>query len=245
MKQIDVTIPNEDQNEPVNQGKFPESPVVVNGAMLTGHPDVHPADAETWRKWSRMRRAQLWQAVALHCQLDPDRMTLRSIRFSDNLPSVSNARLYQERIVMARQYVKDGVIESEGDPDAEYDLRRVLLTDYAQWAITLEMPLPPEFPRVLMPKIIKHEPTSKWPWGSHDTVLLRHLAEAANHFWKPVSEGGNYDPERPITAKSNAAIEAWLMKRGVSERMAKAIPTILHADDMPDGPRTQHRKKVG
>lgn len=77
-------------------------------------------------------------------------MSLRSIKYCDICPSESNAHLYQERIVVARQYVKDGVIESEGDPDAEYDLRRVLLADYAQWAKTLEMPLPPEFPQVAM-----------------------------------------------------------------------------------------------
>lgn len=245
MKQIEETTPNGHQHESVYRGRSPASPVVGNSNMPTGHPDLHLADADTWRKWSRMRRAALWQAVALHCQLDPDRMNLRSIKYFDIYPSESNAHLYQERIVVARQYVRDGIIDSHGHPDAEYDLKQVMLPDYAQWAQSLEMPLPPEFPRVLMLKTIKHESTSKWPWGSHDTALLAHLAAAANHFWKPVSEGGNYDPERPVTAKSNDAIEAWLIKRGVSQRMARAIPTILHADDMPEGPRTQYRKKVG
>lgn len=242
MKRIPEATPDEHQHEPVNQGKFLESPVVVNGKMLTGHLALHLADADTWRKWSRMRRAQLWKAVALHCDLDPDRMTHRSIKYGDNFPSESNGRLYQERIVVARQYVKDGIIDSDGDPDAEYDLRYVVLSDYAHWAQALEMPLPPEFPRVLMSKAVKQEPAHKWPWGTHDTVMLGHLVAAANHFWKPVSEGGNYDPERPTTAKSNKVVAAWLFQRTNSDNISKAMATILRADNLPPGPRTTRRK---
>lgn len=244
VKQIDETTPNGHKHEPVNQGDFLESPIIVNGAMLAGHPGVHLADSETWRKWSRMRLACLWEAVALHCYLDPHPryMTKNTISSSSETQAGSAARLFQERFAIARHHGSDGTLKIRGLSSDDFRDRGVRLSDYAQWAQGLDMTLPPHFPTTPTTNLTT---PAMWPWGTHDTVLLGHLAATAHHFWKPVSEGGNYDPERPITAKSNDVITAWLMKRGVSENMAKAIPTLLHADDMAKGPRATHRKKVG
>ena len=71
----------------------------------------------------------------------------------------------------------------------------------------------------------------KWPWGSHDTKLLRDLGAAAERFWK------NYDPSDPTTAPTNRWVIDWLKERGVSERTAGAMATILRADGLPTGPR--------
>jgi len=241
VKRIPETTPDEHQHEPVNQGKFLESPVIVNGAMLTGRPDVHLADSETWRKWSRMRLACLWEAVALHCYLDPHPryMSKTTITTFTNAPPGSAARLYQERLSIAHHHGLDGTLKLRGTPDEDYRDRGVRLSDYAQWAQGLGMTLPQHFPTTPTSNLTAPD---KWPWGTHDTVLLGHLAAAANHFWKSVSEGGSYDPERPITAKSNDVVIPWLEKRGVSGRIAKAMATILRADNLPPGPRTTHRK---
>ena len=72
---------------------------------------------------------------------------------------------------------------------------------------------------------------AKWPWGSHETELLRHLAAAADRWWK------NYDPSDLTTAHTNQQVIDWLKQRGVSERTAEAMATILRADGLPPGPR--------
>jgi len=74
---------------------------------------------------------------------------------------------------------------------------------------------------------------TKWPWGEHETKLLRTLAGAAKRFWV------NYAPGEPDTAPTNAAVVQFLEKSGVSGNIAQAMATILRADDLPAG-----RKKV-
>ena len=71
----------------------------------------------------------------------------------------------------------------------------------------------------------------KWPWGDHETELLRHLEAAAVRFWK------NWDPDEPDTAPLNDEVEVWLKSRGVSDRIAKAIASILRPDGLRTGPR--------
>jgi len=70
---------------------------------------------------------------------------------------------------------------------------------------------------------------TKWPWGEHETKLLRTLADAAKRFWV------NYEPGEPDTAPTNADVADFLKKRGVSERLAAAMATILRADNLPAG----------
>ncbi len=72
---------------------------------------------------------------------------------------------------------------------------------------------------------------SKWPWGDHETELLRKLAEAVGKFWKL------YDPTDTTTAPKNKAIVDWLTEQGVAERNAQVMATILRADNLPTGPR--------
>lgn len=70
-----------------------------------------------------------------------------------------------------------------------------------------------------------------WPWGTHETALLRHLAAAAKRFWV------NHDPSDLGTAPTNAAVVDWLRERGVAQRTAEVIATLLRADGLPTGPR--------
>lgn len=76
-------------------------------------------------------------------------------------------------------------------------------------------------------------PGGRWPWGAHETDLLSHLAGAAERYW------ARYDPSDPTTAPLSADVEKWLEERGVSRKSAKAIATILRADDVRSGPRKQ------
>jgi hypothetical protein len=71
----------------------------------------------------------------------------------------------------------------------------------------------------------------KWPWGGHDTQLLRHLAAAGDRFWK------YYDPSDPATAPTNKQVTDWLVEQGVARRNAEVMATVLRTDDLPPGPR--------
>ncbi|MRW83024.1 hypothetical protein GJ698_02830 [Pseudoduganella sp. FT26W] len=70
-----------------------------------------------------------------------------------------------------------------------------------------------------------------FPWGQHNTVLLSRLAEAAMQFWSL------YDPDEPSTAPTNDQVRMWLVERGVTERIADAMATILRADGLRSGRR--------
>lgn len=73
---------------------------------------------------------------------------------------------------------------------------------------------------------------SAWPWGAHHTEALGHLEAAARRFWKL------YDPADADTAPTNKQVSEWLQKeRGLSQKMADAIASILRADGLPTGPR--------
>jgi hypothetical protein len=73
---------------------------------------------------------------------------------------------------------------------------------------------------------------TRWPWGNHHTLALGHLEAAANHWWKP------HDPADTAKAPTNEKISAWLQKeRGLSQKMADSIASILRPDDLSTGPR--------
>ncbi len=73
---------------------------------------------------------------------------------------------------------------------------------------------------------------SKWPWGDHETELLRQLAAAAERFWK------RYDPSDRTTAPRNEEVSDWLEMQGVAKRTATVMATVLRAEGLPTGPRT-------
>lgn len=74
-------------------------------------------------------------------------------------------------------------------------------------------------------------PPTHWPWGSFETAKLRRLVAAVQKFWV------NYDPAEPDTAPTNVQVAAWLSEQGESPNLAKAMATMLRADDLKPGRR--------
>ena len=72
---------------------------------------------------------------------------------------------------------------------------------------------------------------SGWPWGTHETKLLRELAAAAERFWML------YDSTDATTAPTNETVSKWLEDRGVSNRTAETMASILRPDGLRPGPR--------
>ena len=70
--------------------------------------------------------------------------------------------------------------------------------------------------------------SGRWPWGAHETDLLRKFAEAGKKFWS------NYKPTDPTTAPTNASVSKWLSaERAVVDRTAEVMAQILRADGVP------------
>jgi hypothetical protein len=70
-----------------------------------------------------------------------------------------------------------------------------------------------------------------YPWGDHNTLLLTELSNAALKFWSL------YDPSDPATAPTNDQVAHWLIGRGVAERTANVMATILRRDGLKMGRR--------
>lgn len=79
--------------------------------------------------------------------------------------------------------------------------------------------------------ITKTDPPITYPWGTHTTHLLNQLSAAATKFWSL------YDPADATTAPTNEQVAQWLVERGVAERTANVIATILRTDGLKMGRR--------
>lgn len=110
----------------------------------------------------------------------------------------------------------------------------IALGDAAEWARENGFTVRDEILELLPPDATQSPPPGsggKWPWGDHETELLRHLAAAAERFWT------NHDPKQPDTAPTNDQVRDWLVSRGVSKYLAASIASILRADNLPAGRR--------
>jgi len=71
-----------------------------------------------------------------------------------------------------------------------------------------------------------------WPWGTHHTEALGHLEAAARKWWLL------YDPTDRTTAPTNDMVSEWLQnERGLSQKMADSLASILRPSDLPTGRR--------
>ena len=125
---------------------------------------------------------------------------------------------------------------ADGAADGERTVVKV--ADFAAWADGMGWNLPSEFPRtqadaVAYPVAAEGLQTggAGWPWGNHETELLRKLAATAAKFWT------NYDPTDNTTAPTNQAVAGWLKEQGVADRVAEIMAQILRPDGLPTGLR--------
>lgn len=192
------------------------------GAQV-GNPD--------WYYWTNLADVELSGAVALSCGIDPNHLDLRpqyvQAQSGDHDP-------YRTRLRIAESHVAAGTLPHEKrrnyyDKDACF----VKLGVFRTWGELLPQPFtfPNEFPKAMQTVERVARVAGHWPWGNHETELLRKLAAAADKFWKL------YDPSDATTAPTNDAVVAWLTGQGVAERNAQVMATILRADKLRTGPR--------
>lgn len=186
-------------------------------------------DAIDWGYWANLADVESCDACILSCEFDP------RIISGNTLPQYLSDKLKR------RSSIVDSHIKAHTLPIARYhhDYTKgsnfpvyVRLGDFRAWGEALPAPFtfPDEFPKAATPEPAAPA-ANRWPWGDHETKLLRKLAAAGEKFWKP------YDPNDPTTALTNEDVVAWLKEQGVAERNAQVMATILRADGLSPGPR--------
>lgn len=180
-----------------------------------------------WEYWSKQKQARLWQAVALACNFDPFQFSNFGEPKLDKLfariPEQFNDLLSKAKTTLGNPELKPIAFSTEGSEESEIELSK-----FGAWIKSIRYPVPDYFPwqdHVSLPL------SREWPWGTYETELLRHLAGAANRFWK------NYDPNDHSTAPINQDVMNWLIQQGVASRTAEIMATILRADKLPHGRR--------
>jgi hypothetical protein len=114
-------------------------------------------------------------------------------------------------------------------PQSRFEQQRFSRGAIHRWLNEIDMPSVYAFVPFVRETI---KTFTEWPWGTHHTEALGHLGAAAMRWWTL------YDPSEPDTAPTNKQVAEWLQtERGLSQKMAEAMASILRADGLPTGPR--------
>lgn len=180
-----------------------------------------------WQQWERKRKAKLWQAIALLCELEPSRLESRGAPGMLDTLFVQPPPKFNSLLGLAKTGIGAGLLKLDKLDPEHLEESEVDLTVFTSWANTTGLTFPEGFP--WQPEM--NLQITNWPWGRYETNLLRKLARAADLFWK------SYDSADPSSAPTNEQVIEWLIGEKVARRTAEVIATILRADGLPTGPR--------
>jgi hypothetical protein len=185
-----------------------------------------------------MPKAKLWQAVVLSLDVSPDdEQPMFDWIFGDSQGHTAAESDFlcecrrRTKVARASVSIDEGPLypisfpnSRVDDPDTEINLEQ-----FGAWAHAKGWELPSRFPGVGAEPFAAA--TARWPWGDHETQLLRHLAAAGKQWWS------TFDPDDMATAPKSKDVENWLIERGVAKRTAEVMATMLRAEGVPTGPR--------
>lgn len=195
--------------------------------LFSDEQDLWALRKPNWDAWKSVKQMRLWHAVALACDLDP-----RNFQLFDK-PQLARLfkeppRQFDDLLDMAKGSIGMSVLKLVSHSNEGLEESEVKLLNFATWLKKIQYKPAAQFPWLPEPVPFRD---MDWPWGRHETDLLRKLAAAAQRFWR------NYDPADPTTAPTNQQVIDWLKGQGVSERTAEVMATILRADGLSTGPR--------
>ena len=215
---------------------------------------LYIADAAALQQWVSESILPFWVMVALHSRVDPRSICSDRWQESDTLEQflairhgpdpVDRGRSLERRLAdnlaAAMTAIEANQLALFAPPAMVYRLTEsVRVQDFHTWSVRAALPVIEGWPtREEAYGSGSHRgDVREWPWGSHETELLRKLAEAASRFWASSDEGGVLDPDDSTTAPTNPQVVAWLMGRDVSKTIAEAMATILRRDGLKTGRR--------
>lgn len=183
--------------------------------MDTMNPTNTPADDSVlwkiphpdWQQWERKRKAKLWQAVALLCELEPARLESHGGKL-DTL-FVQPPPKFNSLLALANTGIGAGLLKPDKLDPEHLEESEVDLTVFTSWASATRLAFPDGFP--WQPEM--NIQATGWPWGRYETDLLRKMARAVDLFWK------NYDSTDPTSAPTNEQVITWRVKQKVAKRI--------------------------
>lgn len=175
--------------------------------------------------WTKLRSWTLLETCSLLCGLDPTLVKKdvdRIRRWASFLPMAKS--FMEMELLLLREFDEDlpsGRMENSRE--------RVTPEVVARWTKAIGVRAPDGLTGAF--EVVNGPVGGTWPWGSYETELLRQVAAATSRFWV------RFDPSQPDTAPVKSSVVAWLRERGVSDRTAEQIDTIIRAENLPKGPR--------
>lgn len=93
----------------------------------------------TWKRWANVEVCELWQAIALMLDVDPDEVPYRKLK--DLIP-------FEARLHLALQLYRPGAMDEHEQKPWRSQVR---LDDMQTWAMHLQLPLPDRYPVGIRP----------------------------------------------------------------------------------------------
>ncbi len=193
---------------------------------------MYGSEQPDWGVWIHVPEATVWEAVALSLNIEPMSIA-RGRSWREYVTRNDSDGAFTKRLLVATRNLGAEKILRPISYDQGLGNYSIDLGVFANWAIGIKWDVPGQFAEIATRAALSPAETkaSRWPWGQHETELLRQLAAASQKFWS------NYDPADPSTAPTNQQISDWLEAKGVSNRVAEIMAQILRADGLPTGPR--------
>ena len=176
-----------------------------------------------WEYWKEVPNWTILEAVTLSMDRDPEDK-------QSNWAEFLGSTKFKKRLSLAMRNLDD---------NGKLTVTWTVPGDRAKWEVThasfaaqavgwWKGDVPPELAALAEP-VKRDAEIREWPWGSRETKLLGHLAEAAKELWC------RYDPTDATTAPTNIQVQDFLINRNVSKRVAEIMAQILRADKLPKG----------
>ncbi len=184
-----------------------------------------------WQYWRQIPRIQIWQAILLTLDCDPNEYDISSILigelihkpipWEDGTPK--HLREFAMRENIACENVGDERFpETEDSNSIRASGAKVRLDKFISWAISNGWQMPDECSALkVKPVAVVAEKGESPNFHPNTTDALRYLCQASQRFWTLV------DPKDKSTYPKTSEIVEWLLKRGLSERLAESGATII------------------
>lgn len=179
--------------------------------------------------WCEVEDLSLLSAALLTLGIDPSALDAESEACGEHISLSELPSNFLQRIETLRSAVRAGslvplALGYDRHERLDENQTRIKTVDFVNWCNSKGIPHN-------LPDYDSPRHADKWPWGNHETELLSHLADVGVKFWK------NFDPSDPTTAARNEDVVTWLKERGVAERNAEVMATMLRANNLRPGPR--------
>ena len=184
-----------------------------------------------WQYWRQIPRIQIWQAILLTLDCDPNEYDISSILIGElihkPIPWEDGTPKHLREFAM-REHIACENIGDERFPETEdsntmrASRASVRLDKFISWAISNGWQMPDECSALkVKPVAVVAEKGESPNFHPNTTDELRNLCQASRKFWEKA------DPTDKTTHPNTPDIVEWLENRGLSTRLAESGATII------------------